>query len=533
MAAPGVKAEDVTASPAEPEENVHEVKLATTTDMEEGGGPLHGEKAGGVSSSHQHHEAGSLDDAIVEEFARNSQMEAHDWHNRTRDVVLALISIIPTVGAIASVVLGIFWPANKVDIWVALSLEEYVRNIVKQEIFEFEMRQHQSSIEALESTIRRYNTAALPEKGNFLSIWISQADALCIRLRNSTNDIHLLLHIVTVSVLHMAAMHERLTFGEELYGTDNTANWTRDLVEVFQMYTSDLIPSLFRKWKQWREGLIEIRSWVVPGRWGNLVQLPDVSHATVEDKLTGAIVRFSVARRNSTTIFLDVCQDHKSRMANEAVADMASCMSSTFAFRSLLPDRIQGQYPAYDRELFGQVFRGPYSQDHCRLVVTEFRTFRTRPTHFDQTAIDRVSELIVMTAIHFGTMQFVYFDNNSRIPGLVAGNASGGGRWQRHVIDVLDKPIRDLRLEFNNEALASLQLSFEDGSSTPRLGNFSGSAEEKVTCTVPRGYRLSSWAFRADPAISVLRFQFTPEELRPSSRVRPQYTTPALHPIIN
>nr|UDN67324.1 insecticidal protein IPD113 [Serpocaulon attenuatum] len=503
--------------------------------MEEEVGPLHGEEGRGESSSPTD-EVGSLDDAnIGQELPQNMQVEAHDWHNRMRAAMLALISAIPKVGAVVSSIIGIFWPANMQDIWVALNMEEYVKNIVKQEIFEFEMRQLQSSIQALETSIRRYERAALLEKGSFLSIWISQADKLYFQLRNSANDIHLLLHVVTVSVLHMAAMHERLTFGEELYGSDNSEKWTKDIVEVFQMYTSDFIPSLFKKWKQWREEQIEIRAWVVPGVWGNVSQItPDVSHATVEDKLTGESFRFQATRRNSTTIFLDVCQDHKSRMVNEAVADMTSCLSSTFAFRSLLPDRIQEQYPAYDRELFGQVFRGPYSQDLCRRVINEFRTFRTRPTSSDQTALDRVWEVIVVTANFLNTIQFVYFDDNARIPGVVAGNPNTAGRVFVHRIDVLDRPIRDLRLEFSSEALATLQLYFEDGSSTQRMGaTFMTSVEERVTCTVPRGYRLSSWAFREDPAISVLRFQFTPEELRPIPAqmimippTRPQPTPP-------
>nr|UDN67323.1 insecticidal protein IPD113 [Asplenium x ebenoides] len=456
----------------------------------------------------------------IDVLAKYMQTEAHDWHNRTRGAVLGIISAIPKVGAAISMLIGLFWPANKVDIWVALNAEEYVRNIVRQEIFEFEMQQHKSEIEALEAAISRYDTVALTEKGNFLSIWIWQADRLCIQLRNSANRIHLLLHIVTVAVLHIAAMHERFTFGEEIYGTNNTAAWRKDFVDVFEMYTSNIVPNLFKEWRQWRESQIEIKAWVVRGVWGNITSTPDVSHATVEDKISGEKFAFRVARRNSTTIFSAICEDHKTRMLNEAIADMAACLSPTFAFHKLLPNDTQMQLSPYDKELFGQVFRGPYSHDLLQPLFTALKSFRSRPTRFDQTARDKILEVTIRAGHHVDAIQFWYdhVNSNAMTAGIVAGNSAGGSR---HQVDVRNRRIQDLRLEFSRDVLASLQLHFEDGTSTRKFGNEAGWATNIVTCTTPSGYRLSSWAFREDPgpynttAISVLRFQFTPED--PSS----------------
>nr|UDN67322.1 insecticidal protein IPD113.1 [Doryopteris pilosa var. gemmifera] len=453
---------------------------------------------------------------VVDLIEKYMQVQAHDWHNRIRGAILGLISLVPTVGRAVSRLIGLFWPANRVDIWEALKLEQYIRNIVQQEIFDFEMQLLRSDIEALETTVARYDMAALNEKGNFLSIWISQADALYFRMRNSTNNIHLLLHIVTVSTLHLAALHERLTFGEELYGTNNAANWTQDLVNMFRLYTVDLIPSIFKRWKEWREAQIEIRAWVNRGSCGNLICRPNVSHATVEDKISGARVTFQATNQNSTTIFSAICEDHKTRMVNEAVADMASCLSPTFAFHKLLPDNIQAQFSAYDREQFGRVFRGPYSQDLSHGAWTSLKSFRSRPTRFDQTARDRILEVIIRAGSHIDAIQFWYdhANANSMTAGVMAGNPSGGSRYQ---VDVRGRLIQDLRMEFSRDVLAALQLRFIDGISTQNFGNANGGITRDVTCTAPYGYRLSSWAFREDTgpygtaAISVLRFQFTPE----------------------
>nr|UDN67327.1 insecticidal protein IPD113 [Adiantum aethiopicum] len=455
---------------------------------------------------------------VVDLIDKYMQVQAHDWHNRIRGAILGLISLVPVVGRGVSKLVGLFWPTTKVDIWEALKMEQYIRNIVQQEIFEFEMRLLQSDIAALETTVGRYDRAtSLIEKGNFLSIWITQADALYFRMRDSTNNIHLLLHIVTVSTLHIAALHERLTFGEELYGTNNAANWTRDLVDKFRLYTVDLLPSIFRRWKVWREAQIEIRAWIDWGSCGNLSCRPNVSHATVRDKVSGVVLAFRAQNRASTTIFSGLCEGHKTRMQNEAVADMASCLSPTFAFHKLLPDNIQAQFSAFDREQFGQVFRGPYSQDlsYEALTMNVLKSFITSPTTFDHT-VGRVLEVNIRSGHHVDAIRFWYghLDSNSMTPGIMGGNSGGG---TSHQVDVRGRLIQDLRMEFSHDILAALQLHFQDGTFTRKFGNELGWASRVLTCTAPYGYRLSSWAFRQDEgpyrtaAISVLRFQFTPE----------------------
>nr|UDN67325.1 insecticidal protein IPD113 [Myriopteris lanosa] len=468
--------------------------------------------AAGAAAAAEGKEVGLVD--VIDKYMH---IQAHDWHNRIRGALLALLSKIPTVGSAVSMLVGFFWPANRVDIWEAIKAEERVRNIVQQELFEFEMQLLKDEIEALETVVARYNnTAVLTEKGNFLSIWITQADRLYIRMRNSANNIHLLLHIVTVSVLHVAGLHERLTFGEQLYGASNTANWTQDLVTVVRSYTVDLIPDLFKKWKEWRESQIEIRAWVVRGTCGFLNCRPDVSHATVEDKMSGAIFRFQATNRNSTTIFSGICQDHKIRMANDAIADMAGCLSPTFALHKLLPLHSQGQFSAYDREQFGRIFRGPYSQDLTHGLFTFVKAFRSNITMPDETSSrDRVLEVTIRAGAHVDAIQFWYdhVNPNAMTAGILAGNSLGGSR---HQVDVRQRAIQDLRMEFSYDVLASLQLHFEDGSSTAKFGNAENWATRIVTCSTPLGYRVSSWGFRVDAgpyglSISVLRFQFTPE----------------------
>nr|UDN67329.1 insecticidal protein IPD113.1 [Lygodium flexuosum] len=445
------------------------------------------------------------------------QVNADDWHNRIRSAILQLASGIPVVGNAVSILLGLFWPANRVNIFESIELEQYIRNIVKQEIFEFELRQHMSDIEALEDTVRSYDRAALREKGNFLTAWITQSNILATRLRNSQNNIHLLLHIVTVATLHMAALHERFTFGKELYAEDNTTNWQEDLVAAFRRYAYEVLPVIFRQWKSWRESQVQIETWTRNAQHGVINYRPASSHATVEDRHSGERFVFRRDGIRSTTIFLPVCEDHRTRMGNEAVADMASYISPTFAFHKLLPDDVQRLLHAYDEQQFGRVFRGPYSRDLLWNNVSSSSAidFRSSTNRNDfVTSRHGVVEVNIRAGHHVDAIQFRYGAANSgNVLGVMAGNNRGGTLRQ---FDVRHRAIESVRMEFAQNILAAIQLDFDDGTTTRRLGNQLDWPTWVATCTTPFGYTLSSWAYRQDngpygtAAPSVLRFQYAP-----------------------
>ncbi|KAI5076437.1 hypothetical protein GOP47_0008502 [Adiantum capillus-veneris] len=306
----------------------------------------------------------------VDLIAKYMQVEAHDWHNRIRSAVLGLISAVPKVGAAISRLIGRFWPANKVDIWEAIKAEEYVRNIVQQEIFEFELQQLQNDIEALEMTIERYDTAALTEKGHFLGIWITQADALFMRMRNSPNNIHLLLHIVTV----------------ELYGSNNTANWTQALVDMFE------------------------RS---QGRDSHFRQRIDTQQQFFRE--FAKITKFGWRTRRLRTW-------------------PAAC-------RPLL--LFTSSYPTTFRRSFLLLTgssSGGFSEAHIPRIF-----------HTDSGRLSNPSDPIQLALIKRLATEF-WRDYGRKLYG-----------GHRHQVDVRDRPIQEMRMEFARDVLASLQLHFKDG----------------------------------------------------------------------
>ncbi|MCO5592124.1 hypothetical protein L7F22_046119 [Adiantum nelumboides] len=287
---------------------------------------------------------------------------ASDWNNRIRDAVMKVSAKIPEVGSVVSALIGYLWPENKVNIFQAIKAD--LTKLVKQEILHYELKLHESELDTLKKTMEGYKTAKTHEKGLFLHTWITEAQRLSAIFRGSTNNIHLILPVITLALLHLTGLRERLDFGKELYQEDNRKQWKEDLEVTYKMYIVDFLPNGFKKWKVWRADQVNVEAWTK----AHPMALPPFfrieSYATVVDTITGEKKYFSADLTDSTTVFTAPCKDHKVRMCNDATAAMAGHISATFVFDKILPDNSKN-LPKYDKVVFGRVFKGPYSQDLC------------------------------------------------------------------------------------------------------------------------------------------------------------------------
>lgn len=435
-------------------------------------------------------------------------VRASDWNNRIRDVVMKVSSKIPEVGAVVSIVVGFLWPEDKVDVFQALKAD--MIKLVKKQILEYELNLHQSEIHALKVIIERYKAAKTHEKGNFLSIWITDADKLSVIFRESTNNIHLIPALITLALLHLMGLRERLLFGKELYQEDNTKQWKEDLEKMYKTYIVDFLPDIFKKWKVWRAEQVEINAWVKTHPTGVPPFFMFESHATVVDTITGETKRFFRDNQNSKTCFARICEDHKSRMCNDATSDMAGCISTTFVFDKLLPDN-KNKFPKYDKVVFGRMFKGPYAQDLCYTQYDNDHC-NTRPDHDDYLSNNTgpITKVIIREWNTIDAMQFIYSNRD----GQVAGNAKGG---KRHDIDVSRKAIHGLRMGFSNGILTYVQIMYYDGTSSDTYGNRGGWKCNEVFANGPSSYKVSSWSYRVNWGPSgtygpgVIQLEYTPQ----------------------
>nr|UDN67334.1 insecticidal protein IPD113 [Gymnocarpium dryopteris] len=437
-----------------------------------------------------------------------ADVRASDWNNRIRDAVLKLSSKIPEVGTAASILIGFLWPENKIDVFQAIKAD--VINLVKKEILASELNRHHSEIDGLKLAIQRYKAAQTHEKACWLTSWITKADSLSLIFRQSTNNIHLILPLITLALLHLTGLRERLDFGKTLYNEDNTKQWKEDLEQMYKTYIVDFLPDIFKKWKVWRADQVEIKAWTSK----HLTTIPPFflyeAHATVVDTVTGETKRYFKDDLNSTTHFASICQDHKTRMCNDATSDMAGGISTTFMFDKLLPDNNK-KFPKYDKKVFGRMFKGPYAEGLLR-EEKYVPDFRTRPDRDDYSPNSGpITKVIIREWNTIDAMQFIYANRQ----GLVAGNASGG---KRHDVDVMgNKPINGLRMGFSNGLLTYVQIMYCDGTSSDTYGNRSGWRCQEVSANGPSAYKLSSWSYKVNQGPSgtsgpgVIQLEYTPQ----------------------
>ncbi|MCO5573373.1 hypothetical protein L7F22_027142 [Adiantum nelumboides] len=214
------------------------------------------------------------------------------------------------------------------------------------------------------------------------------------------------------------------------------------------------------------------------------------ANATVVDTITGEKKRFYKDNYNSETYFQSICKDHKTRMKNDASAEMAGAISTSFEFLKLLPDNTRN-FPKYDKKVFGRVYRGPYAQDLCYSKYSD-DNHQTRPNYDDYSPNSgQITKVIIREWNTIDAMQFIYANRQ----GQLAGNPNGGAK---HDIDVTRKPIYGLRMGFSNNLLTYVQILYYDGTSSETYGNRSGWQCYEALANGPSAYKLSSWSYKVN-----------------------------------
>ncbi|MCO5552966.1 hypothetical protein L7F22_006486 [Adiantum nelumboides] len=416
-------------------------------------------------------------------------VRASDWNNRVRDAAIKIASKIPEVGTVVSFLMNFFWPEDKIDIFQSLKAD--MTKLIKKEILEYELNRHQGELDGLRDIIQRYQAAETHEKGNLLDIWITDADMLSAIFRVSNNNISLIAPTITLALLHLSGLRERLDFGKDLYAEDNTKQWKQDLEDMYKTYIVDFLPTIFQQWKVWREDQIQINQWLSE----HVTTIPPfflyVTHATVVDAVTGETIEFIQDDLNARTYFQSVCEDHKTRMKNDAFAEMAGAISTTFEFRDLLPENDRINFFKFDKTVFGRVFKGPYAYHLC-FTDSSFNHMDTRPNQDDYSQDSGpMSKIIIREWNSIDAMQFIYADRQ----GQLAGNPKGG---MSHEIDVATKPVNGLRMGFTDAILAYIQINYYDGTTSETYGNRGGWQCKEATAMGPSAYKVNSWSYRVN-----------------------------------
>jgi hypothetical protein len=410
---------------------------------------------------------------------------ASDWNNRMRDVSIKLSTKIPVVGQAASIILGIFWPVNKVNIFE--SIKQDIANLVDEKILAKELEERQNEIEALHKIIKEYHDAKMVEKRSWLTRWIADSITLNVKLQRSSNNIHFILPTITLALLHLSGLRERLDYGKEIYGEDNTAVWKNELEKTYNEYVVVYFPEIYLKWKVWRADQVVIRKWLEQ----HVITIPpfyvNESHATVDDKVSGARRQYYKDWSASLNIFESITNDHKTKMCNDAYTEMAGCLSTTFDFNLIVPD---SKDPPYNKEVFGRMFLGPFAEE--LLMGTGVHgepRYRRVLDHNDYDANKgSLKQMVIREWNTIDAMQFVYVNGAGRL----AGNANGG---MEHKLDVVNKYVNGMRMGYSNGLLCFVQVLYRDNTKSQTFGNRGGWRTQDGVANGPPGYKLRSWSY--------------------------------------
>ncbi|KAG0578439.1 hypothetical protein KC19_4G023000 [Ceratodon purpureus] len=417
------------------------------------------------------------------------EVPVSDWNNRIREVSTKLATKIPYIGQAASIILGMLWPVDKANIFE--SIKKDIKNLVDEKILEKELEDRQNEIAALHRVIQEYEAAKTVEKGNWLTRWIAESIELSIKLQNSSNNVHFILLSITLALLHLSGLRERLEHGKEIYGDDNTLSWKKDLEQTYHDYVVVYFPDVYKKWKEWRADQVEIKEWLSK----SFMFLPPFYHdnlnATVEDKVSGTKHEYYLGFCGAVGLFKKVTGHHKTKMCNDAYTQMAGCISTTFVFDKIVPS---SQDPPYDKKVFGTMYLGPYAEDLLLGPGQHGQSLFTTVLDHDDYDVNKgpLTQLRIRAGNTIDAMQFIYANG----PGTLAGNPEGG---QEHSVVLNDKYVNGLRMGFADFLLCFVQVLFTDGTVSDTFGNWKGLGTTRdAVANGPPGYKLQSWSYEVN-----------------------------------
>ncbi|MFC5699994.1 insecticidal delta-endotoxin Cry8Ea1 family protein [Cohnella faecalis] len=391
-----------------------------------------------------------------------------DWNTAMKEISVDFSAAIPAIGGAISLLLKIFWPASSENIWDAI--KDQVKSLVDEAILNKEMEERNAELNGLRDTMTHYTAAKSNEKGALMANLIGKTDDLYEKLTKSSNQIHLIPFTVAASQLHLIILRERLEHGIEMYKEDNTQQWEEELKTMYNNYF-EFFKKIYPQWLSWRSSKIVVNCYTDK----NPTTIPPffywTSHGEVSDQITGEHLSFSKDWLDSAEYFRPACNAHAERMRNQAIAQMAGTLTTTFGLHRYLKGR-ENDPPIVDENL-KVIYQGPYGGS--KLDVT------------DQPG--KIIEINVREWNSIDCIQFIYSDHQ----GHSIGNPGGGAPHSFSATD--SKYFNGIKMKFDKGVMCQIELVYSDGTSSGPLGNRGGWSGQDYDSTVDSAYRLSGGSF--------------------------------------
>lgn len=414
-------------------------------------------------------------------------------------VVEAVIGEIPVGGSVVVIITEALWPPNdQPDVWE--TIKDQAEKMVDARILAFELDERRHEMDGLKDTMKQYKRAKIHERGNLLDILLDRANTLRHALLESENAIHLIPLAVVLAHMHLTFLWERLKHGTDMYDEDNSDIWLDELTENYNTYRT-YFREIYPKWKIWRDAQIEAKWYTT-----TTPVLTSVAHGEVIDHLTENTLHNSIHYErvldSVAETFKGVCMAIQEQRQNQATAEMAGILASTFFLHIYLPGREKD--PADVDPALATIWLGPYGP--ATLGLSDSGPYTT-DTDDKPGAL---SQIYVREWNSIDGLQFIYTDH----VGHFIGNPQGG---VPHNINVdRKKYCTGLKMRFANGVLCRVQAAFSDGTNSEVLGNRGNWPGADVDATIGSNYKLVGGSFRQGRGPSgtvgtgVIKLQFQP-----------------------
>jgi len=320
----------------------------------------------------------------------------------------------------------------------------------------------------LKDTMNTYANAKTHEKSYHLTYLMDKVTELYHELTESSNNIHLIPTVVATSHIHMLIYRERLEHGTELFGEDNSEQWKSELYTVYNNYIN-FFKTIYPQWKSWRYGEVDGKAWKIEVPSTVPPFFTWTAKGKVTDSVTGEKVKFEDANNANEDMYKKDVSCHENRMQNEANAEMASTLVSTWSLKNYLPGKDNEPPVVYIEDL--KTFSlGPYGPGN------------------EITIRDNEGKVVKVNIREYNSIDGIQFFYPNNKAGHFSGDEKGG---QLHSFPATDqKYIIGFKMRFAKGIMCQIEVMFSDETSSGSLGNRSHWGGTDYSAIADTQYRL-------------------------------------------
>ncbi len=196
------------------------------------------------------------------------------WNHRVKTLTIWMSGRIPAAGSGISLMLRLFWPLERKDIWG--SIEDSVRQTVDEAIVKQVLKERSADLQDLQDYVTYFSETSISSEK---AMWLVQSLAKSTSIFNHLaadpdHDASMMPIAVTVATIHMNLLRERYQHGSIYWGGQDPV-WLTQMTDQYDAYIryfqgrdregKKVADSLLDRWSRWRATALREYFWKTRG----------------------------------------------------------------------------------------------------------------------------------------------------------------------------------------------------------------------------------------------------------------------------